>query len=103
MRINDFVTGTIALLLLVFMYMHLNLTREVRETEKYCTSYLAKDSTFKIKIFKSLDSLNKKDSVLARSIVYLDSCNQVKTSKVERAERRGRFIGGLLKGLFPGM
>ena len=103
MRTSDFITGTIALLLIVFMYMHINLTREVRETEKYCYSSLAKDSTFKVKIYKSLDSLNKKDSVLAKSIVYLDSCNQVKASKVERAERRGRFIGGLLKGLFPGM
>lgn len=47
------------------------------------------------------DSLRSQTIALGRSIVYLDSCQQTKTTKTERAERRGKFIGGLLKGLFP--
>jgi hypothetical protein len=42
-------------------------------------------------------------AVLAKSVLYLDSCQQAKTTKQDRAERRGKFIGGLLKGLFPGL
>lgn len=51
----------------------------------------------------SIDSLRAQNKALAKSIVYLDSCNTAKNHKQERAERRGRFVGGLLKGLFPGM
>ena len=42
-------------------------------------------------------------NALAKSVVYLDSCQQSKVAKQDRAERRGRFVGGLLKGLFPGI
>jgi hypothetical protein len=49
------------------------------------------------------DSLNAQTVVLGKSIVYLDSCQQARTSKTDRAERRGKFIGGLLKGLFPNL
>lgn len=41
--------------------------------------------------------------VLAKTVLYLDSCQQTKTVKQDKAERRGRFVGGLLKGLFPGL
>lgn len=55
----------------------------------------------------SLDSNLHKASVsanaLAKSVVYLDSCQQSKVMKQDRAERRGRFVGGLLRGLFPGI
>ena len=42
-------------------------------------------------------------AMLAKSVLYLDSCQQAKTIKQDKAERRGKFIGGLLKGLFPGI
>lgn len=103
MRTSDFISGVTGVALVVMLFMHLTLSQRVKEMAQNSYSSSVKDSTFKVRIYKSLDSLNQKDSVLAKSIVYLDSCNQVKTSKVERAERRGRFIGGLLKGLFPGM
>lgn len=103
MRTSDFISGVAGVALVVMLFMHLTLSQRVKEMTQNSYSSSVKDSTFKVRIYKSLDSLNKKDSVLAKSIVYLDSCNQVKASKVERAERRGRFIGGLLKGLFPGM
>lgn len=51
----------------------------------------------------SIDSLRIQSKAVAKSVMYIDSCNQAKTNKQERAERRGRFVGGLLKGLFPGM
>jgi hypothetical protein len=49
----------------------------------------------------SVDSFKLKTDALGKSILYLDSCQQVKATKTERAERRGKFVGGLLKGLFP--
>lgn len=51
----------------------------------------------------TVDSLRAQINGIAKSIIYIDSCNQAKNHKQERAERRGRFVGGLLKGLFPGM
>jgi hypothetical protein len=48
-----------------------------------------------------IDSLNRKVDELARVALYLDSCQQVRTSKTDRAERRGKFVGGVLKSLFP--
>lgn len=103
MKTADFISGITGVVMLVMLYMHLTLSQKVTQISQGSYSSSVKDSTFKVKIIRSMDSLNKKDSVLAKSIVYLDSCNQAKATKVERAERRGRFIGGLLKGLFPGM
>ena len=48
-----------------------------------------------------VDSLKTQNKALAETVIYLDSCTQSKTFKTERAERRGRFLGGLIKGLFP--
>lgn len=49
------------------------------------------------------DSLEYRSNRLAESVLYLDSCQQAKMGKSDRAEKRGRFIGGLLKGLFPSL
>ena len=49
------------------------------------------------------DSLHNQVVVLAQTNLYLDSVVASKQGKVERAERRGRFVGGLLKGLIPGI
>ena len=103
MKTNDFISGITGVVMLVMLYMHLTLSQRVTQISQKSISSSAKDSTFRIKMFRTVDSLNKKDSVLARSIVYLDSCNQAKATKADRAEKRGRFIGGLIKGLFPGM
>jgi hypothetical protein len=51
----------------------------------------------------SIDSLSAQNIQLAKTIMYVDSCQQTKTNKADRAERRGKFVGGLLKGLFPGL
>jgi hypothetical protein len=50
-----------------------------------------------------IDSVQIQNKALAKSIVFVDSCNQAKIQKSDRAERRGKFVGGLLKGLFPGL
>lgn len=50
-----------------------------------------------------LDSLKASTKSLATATIYLDSCQQNKSQKAERAERRGKFVGGLLRGLFPGL
>jgi len=49
------------------------------------------------------DSLNRRIQNLAICVQYLDSVHESKGFKSERAEKRGRFIGGLIKGLFPGL
>lgn len=53
--------------------------------------------------YSSIDSLQKQNSAMARTIIYLDSCQSQKTIKSDKAEKRGRFVGGLIKGLFPGL
>jgi hypothetical protein len=52
---------------------------------------------------KAVNRANSNNAVLAKSVLYLDSCQQTKMVKQDKAERRGRFVGGLLKGLFPGI
>ncbi len=41
--------------------------------------------------------------VLALHATHADSVNVQKQFKSDRAERRGRFLGGLIKGLIPGL
>jgi hypothetical protein len=60
-----------------------------------------KDSATISQLQSNVDSLFAADQVFAKSILFLDSCNNLKLTKAERAERRGRFVGGLLRGLFP--
>ena len=53
------------------------------------------------RIDSSVKVANTNSTALAKSILYLDSCQQQRVFKQDRAERRGRFVGGLLKGLLP--
>jgi hypothetical protein len=50
-----------------------------------------------------IDSLEIQNIALGKSVIYLDSCQQIRTTKTDRAERRGKFVGGLLKSLFPSL
>jgi cell division protein FtsL len=54
-------------------------------------------------INQRVDSMHKQNEALAKTVLYLDSCNQIKAQKADKAERRGKFVGGLIKGLFPGI
>jgi hypothetical protein len=54
-------------------------------------------------IHQRVDTVHRQNMALAKTVLYLDSCNQVKAQKADKAERRGKFVGGLIKGLFPGI
>jgi hypothetical protein len=72
------------------------------QKEIQCQDELLIKTGDKISVFESsIDSLKAQNQVLCRSIIYLDSCQQIRTTKTDRAERRGKFVGGLLKTLFP--
>jgi hypothetical protein len=64
---------------------------------------VSKNNTKLDSVRHRLDSLNIQVNGLAHASIYLDSCQAARTHKSDRAERRGRFVGGLLKGLFPGI
>jgi len=55
------------------------------------------------RMIESVDSIKVQIKGLGKSVIYLDSCQQNKSIKQDRAERRGKFVGGLLKSLIPGM
>ena len=55
------------------------------------------------RMIESVDSMKIQIKGLGKSVIYLDSCQQNKSNKQDRAERRGKFVGGLLKSLIPGM
>ncbi len=79
---------------------------EHKKLEKHITendSWVLGSTARIIHLEGSIDSLRAQSKGVAKSVMYLDSCNQAKNHKQERAERRGKFVGGLLKGLFPGM
>lgn len=78
---------------------HTKIEKHIEESENW-----AAGAVFKLAAMESdIDSLAKQNKALAKTALYLDSCNQQKTQKADRAERRGKFVGGLLKGLFPGL
>ena len=74
------------------------------QKEIKCQDKILIQNNEKILGFKSsIDSLKAQNQVLCKSIIYLDSCQLTRTTKTDRAERRGKFVGGLLKGLFPSL
>ena len=104
MKTQDFITGINSVLVLVLLGMHLSLNLDVRAIKKSYSPLAKKiqtDSLTIIKMKSQMDSLKMNEKAMVKSIIYLDSLNQEKVSKAERAERRGRFVGGLLKGLLP--
>jgi len=106
MTVRDFILGVTAMLTLITLGMAVMGQRDQNQSQKSYSSLVIKiqaDSIANCHLESRIDSLKIANQALAKSIVYLDSCNQVKASKADRAEKRGRFIGGLLKGLFPGL
>jgi hypothetical protein len=79
---------------------------EINLQRKTRLNRIQQDSLYSAKFDSTrhrLDSVDLKLERLARASIYLDSCQQARTAKADRAERRGRFVGGLLRGLFPGL
>ena len=106
MSVRDFILGISGILVLVTLGMVVMIKREIGHSQKSYSSLAQKIQADSIAIHhleNKIDSLKLADKTLAKTIVYLDSCNQTRTNKADRAEKRGRFVGGLLKSLFPGL
>jgi hypothetical protein len=96
----------IAILIIAFFlgfnfYQDMATTKQVVMLERVVTETTNNTAATLKGMDYEIDSLHKHIGKLATATVYLDSCQQQKTVKAERAERRGRFVGGLLKGLLP--
>lgn len=78
---------------------HQKLEAVVKESADYGVGNMIRNA----KLESRIDSLEAETEALAKTVIYLDSCQQAKTQKADKAEKRGRFVGGLLKGLFPGI
>lgn len=97
---------SIGILIIVFFlgfnfYQDIELNKQVVSIEEMIDEN-DKNTDATLESFEyEIDSIHTKIGKLATATVYLDSCQQQKTQKTERAERRGRFVGGLLKGLLP--
>jgi hypothetical protein len=90
----------------LILFSFLTISEIKQTTEK---QYAEMDSAnvmltgYMIELSLKTDSLKHNEQILTRSILYLDSCQQTKATKADRAERRGRFLGGLLKTIFPAL
>lgn len=73
--------------------------RVAKQSDSLRTELAIQNWNMKFKI----DSLKVQNKEIAKTVLFLDSCQIMKTNKTDRAERRGKFVGGLLKGLFPGI
>ena len=78
---------------------HQKIEKHIEESEQWTMGTTIRQA----RIESRIDSLKIESEALAKTIIYLDSCQQQKAQKQDKAERRGRFVGGLLKGLFPGL
>lgn len=78
---------------------HAKLETYIKESGDYAVGNMLRNA----KLENRIDSLQIETQALAKTVIYLDSCQQSKAQKGEKAERRGKFVGGLLRGLFPGM
>lgn len=55
------------------------------------------------RLHKRIDSVNAANLQLARLVLKHDSLIATRGEKAQRRENTGRFIGGILKGLIPGL
>lgn len=78
---------------------HQKLDKLIKDNEEWTSAAYFKNTRTEGRI----DSLKVETEALAKTVIYLDSCQQAKTIKQDKAERRGKFVGGLLKALFPGL
>lgn len=78
---------------------HQKLETYIKESGDWAVGNMLRNANIETRI----DSLKVETAALAKTVIYLDSCQQQKAQKQDKAERRGRFVGGLLKGLFPGL
>lgn len=85
-----------------FYFDHQGFDRDVKANEIMTDWYMG--ATIRIiHTEEGIDSLKKANVKLAKATMFLDSCQATQKSKTDRAERRGKFVGGLLRGLLPGI
>lgn len=102
-KVCDFLSFILALWLGVVTYNFYTFQKQIKSNMVRIDSSLVmikKESTIN-KV--QMDSIQNTNRIFAKSILYLDSCQVQKATKMDKAEKRGRFLGGLLKGLFPGI
>lgn len=107
MKSNGFLQGVLSIILLAgvfyanyFIYSLQKQEAAINMRQDEMISFLERKTNSLDSNFRHLQNTSK---ALGQSVVYLDSCQATKTAKQDRAERRGRFVGGLLKGLIPGL
>jgi hypothetical protein len=98
---------TFALFIILLIYIggdiyttrveHNKLKALIKTNEEYSAAALFRH----VRAEARIDSLKVETKGLAKTIIYLDSCQSEKVRKGEKAERTGRFVGGIIKGLFP--
>ena len=79
-----------------------NIQKRTKIDRKVDSMFLAHSVERQV-LLNANDSLQKEVRFLALCVQYLDSVDRSKQSKSERAEKRGRFVGGIIKGIFPGL
>ena len=101
--IHQVITFAITIALFVFAFNLYQFNSAQKEEDNKLSAAIESVAMIGYKNQASIDSLSAQNIQLAKTILYVDSCQQTKTNKADRAERRGKFVGGLLRGLFPGL
>jgi hypothetical protein len=99
----DLISFVLAVSMAVVSYNFFTFRKEIKSDIVSIQTSLAFTQSQTSFLSHQVDSLQSTNKIFAKSILYLDSCQVNKGQKAERAERRGRFLGGIIKGLFPGM
>jgi hypothetical protein len=99
----DIASFVLAIALGVVSFNFYTFKKEVKSDIVRIESTMVANQSESILLSAQVDSLQSTSKIFAKSILYLDSCQIHKGQKADRAERRGRFLGGVIKGLFPGM
>jgi len=85
-----------------FFFDNKGFDRDVKANEIMTDWYMG--ATIRvIHLEQGIDSLKKVNLQLAKATIYIDSIQSTQKTKSDRAERRGKFVGGLLRGLIPGI
>lgn len=98
------ISGLISLAVSVScLYMTSHLSSRIDNLHKQTDSSATAIKQDVVRISARLDSAKKIEKELAKTIIYVDSIQTSKAAKSDRAERRGKFVGGLLKALIPSL
>jgi hypothetical protein len=87
----------------VVEHQYLSATKKVALLTRQIDTIKIQSAVERQVLLNANDSLQKEVRFLALCVQYLDSVDRSKQTKSERAEKRGRFIGGIIKGIFPGL